>query len=642
MTELVDYRFVPLFGGTFRLNAVNTYKGISQIDGGTNIVLGVDNALPPSGTAMLFSSSLNLNGHDQTLGYFISAGSPTVDLTDATLTIKNDIDPAFGGAWSGTISGSGNLVKTGGGLQQFSLPVGLANTYTGGTTVEQGTLQIIGNINGLPAGAPVVIGKDGCLQLTPTAVDSGLAANTPVTFSGDISGAGELQVTTLETLVLSGNNTYTGGTRISNGRLLVSADNNMGAPSGKITFFSNGSNPGPILTYGAAFNSTRDVTVDTANAFVDTREHNVALGNVQANPLLPQGSFYKLAGTGTLTVNHVRGVNTLGVWEGTLRIAPSGGSAAGVSTAGTLSILPAGRLDLSDNKLITAMAPGTWNGTNYTDVAGLVDAGRGPAGNALWDGTTGIITSDTRAINNGDLVSIGVAKVGDVRTVADTETTTFAGQTVLGSDTLVMATWGGESVDRLFVKIRDTMPPNFGTILDDEEKLAVVAYILQTGGYPSGTRELAVGRELAAIQILRKGEQAAVQNFSLVETVGCLARGADEAWVLISTSEPTVTQDDAPAPGALAAAAVRPLGTGTFRLHSVAPFKPVETGCREHEGALVAEDAEKLRHATGTAAPVDAVCPIRLRDPLAPMVAAERESVTIDVEALAARYRDVR
>jgi hypothetical protein len=73
-----------------------------------------------------------------------------------------------------------------------------------------------------------------------------------------------------------------------------------------------------------------------------------------------------------------------------------------------------------------------------------VDSGRGSAGNALWDGA-GVVTTDTRAINNGDLVSIGVAQVSEVRTVADTETTTFAGQTVLGSDTLVMVTWGGDA-----------------------------------------------------------------------------------------------------------------------------------------------------------------------------------------------------
>ncbi len=172
-----------------------------------------------------------------------------------------------------------------------------------------------------------------------------------------------------------------------------------------------------------------------------------------------------------------------------------------------------------------------------------------------------------------------------------------------------MATWGGESVDRLFVKIRDTMPPNFGTILDDDEKLAVVAYILQTGGYPSGARELRVGRELASIQILRKGERPAVQNFSLVETVGCLARGLDDAWVLTSTSEPAATRDDAPAPEALAAAAARPLGTGTFRLHSVAPFEPdAHVGQKMEARGLVYRAEGDARLTLTSLRPVGASC----------------------------------
>jgi mono/diheme cytochrome c family protein len=137
-----------------------------------------------------------------------------------------------------------------------------------------------------------------------------------------------------------------------------------------------------------------------------------------------------------------------------------------------------------------------------------------------------------------------------------------------------MEAWGGESIERLFAKIRDTMPPTFGTILDESENLAIVSFILQTGGYPSGPRELANGGELAAIRILRKGEQASVQNFSLVHTVGCLARHADNSWVLTNTAEPSVTQDAAPGPEALAAAAATPLGKETFALFSVVPFNP--------------------------------------------------------------------
>jgi S-disulfanyl-L-cysteine oxidoreductase SoxD len=136
-------------------------------------------------------------------------------------------------------------------------------------------------------------------------------------------------------------------------------------------------------------------------------------------------------------------------------------------------------------------------------------------------------------------------------------------------------TWGSEPIASLFAKIRDTMPPNFGTSIDDQTKLDIVAYILQTNGYPSGAAELTQnGSDLATAQILKKGEQALVQNFSLVQTVGCLDRGPDNTWVLTRTSDPLVTRDDAPSPQSLASAATRPLGTRTFRLLSAKPFSP--------------------------------------------------------------------
>jgi len=135
--------------------------------------------------------------------------------------------------------------------------------------------------------------------------------------------------------------------------------------------------------------------------------------------------------------------------------------------------------------------------------------------------------------------------------------------------------WGGDTIESLFGKIRDTMPPNFGTILDDQAKLDIVTYILQTNGYPAGSNNLALdGNDLATAQILKKGEQASVQNFSLVQTVGCLARGPDNTWVLTRTADLTTTREDAPSAQGLAAAAARPLGTRTYRLLSVMPFSP--------------------------------------------------------------------
>jgi dethiobiotin synthetase len=63
----------------------------------------------------------------------------------------------------------------------------------------------------------------------------------------------------------------------------------------------------------------------------------------------------------------------------------------------------------------------------------------------------------------------------------------------------------------------------------------------------------------------------------------------------------------------------------------VAVMKPIETGV---EGEP--DDARRLAAASGDPAPLDDVCPYRLRAPLAPAVAARLEGVALDVERLVA------
>lgn len=63
----------------------------------------------------------------------------------------------------------------------------------------------------------------------------------------------------------------------------------------------------------------------------------------------------------------------------------------------------------------------------------------------------------------------------------------------------------------------------------------------------------------------------------------------------------------------------------------VGVLKPVETGVDGEP-----EDATRLRTAAGDPAPLDDVCPYRLRAPLAPAVAARQEQVEIDVDRLLA------
>lgn len=70
----------------------------------------------------------------------------------------------------------------------------------------------------------------------------------------------------------------------------------------------------------------------------------------------------------------------------------------------------------------------------------------------------------------------------------------------------------------------------------------------------------------------------------------------------------------------------------------VGVMKPAETGCAPGtDGTLYAADAARLRWFAGQSTPLDIVCPFRLRDPLAPAVAARREGVALDLEDIAAR-----
>ena len=146
-----------------------------------------------------------------------------------------------------------------------------------------------------------------------------------------------------------------------------------------------------------------------------------------------------------------------------------------------------------------------------------------------------------------------------------------------------MTTWGGGSVTRLFEKIRDTMPPFATSTLDDTTKLDVVAFILQTNGFPAADRELALG-ELEGIQILAQGEQPKAQNFARVAVVGCLARGDANRFVLTSATEPAVAAENA-------AALIPSPGTARVVLLNAAQFNPdAQIGRRVEARGLVYRD----------------------------------------------------
>jgi dethiobiotin synthetase len=70
----------------------------------------------------------------------------------------------------------------------------------------------------------------------------------------------------------------------------------------------------------------------------------------------------------------------------------------------------------------------------------------------------------------------------------------------------------------------------------------------------------------------------------------------------------------------------------------VGVMKPVETGCPSRAGRLRPPDALALREAAGSRDALDLINPYRFREPLAPMVAAERLGRDIDCERLMERF----
>jgi hypothetical protein len=101
-----------------------------------------------------------------------------------------------------------------------------------------------------------------------------------------------------------------------------------------------------------------------------------------------------------------------------------------------------GKLNLNDNKLIvTAIgATGSLSGTAYSGMTGSIQSGRN---GGAWNGS-GIITTASAAINS-NYTTLAIARAADIRPATSTATALWAGQTITGTDTLIMYTYGGDA-----------------------------------------------------------------------------------------------------------------------------------------------------------------------------------------------------
>ncbi|MGA2620279.1 MAG: autotransporter-associated beta strand repeat-containing protein, partial [Thermoguttaceae bacterium] len=315
--------------GTLTLSGANTFTGGVNITAGT-LLLGSNGALnnaAGSENAVAFTANstgtLTLNGHGvviSNLSTSAAPGTPVVQNSSAaaTLTVGNaaNLSGVFAGQIQDGTGGALSLVKTGTG----TLTLAGANTYTGGTTVSSGTLQVG---SGGPAGTLGSGAVADAAQLLFNRSDTYVASQA-------ISGVGGLTQIGAGTLILAAANTYSGGTTVSAGTLAVAGSLNAtgGLTVGGGSFSFGGAaaqtvngltvNPGqsavantnpaatPVLTLGPITrNIGGTVDFDTATNASNTNEVTTTFANV--NGIIGgwatqgNGATWAVAGSGTAT-----------------------------------------------------------------------------------------------------------------------------------------------------------------------------------------------------------------------------------------------------------------------------------------------------------------------------------------------------
>ena len=373
-------------------------------------------------------------------GYTISGG--TLNLTGASVA-DNTIE--VGGSTNVTIASriqtTAGLTKAGSGR----LVVTAANTYSGGTTITGGTLQVGNGSSGSFSG-DVAVETGGRLAFDP---------GTSTTFAGGISGNGSVVKTGSGNLILSGANSHSGGTRLESGSLTAGGGSAFGV--GGVTVVDGG-------LYAAAGTSvTNPITVGEVSG--------------GGTPVLVAGWDFQTTDTGGTAV--VGAPNTPNVY------------AANIGT---------GTLYLDGSNSSSSWSAVQLNGFSGTDVnagPGFSTVTTSPASLALVanaaNGQHAVFALDmtgyslldlsyaTRYSNSNAFTSQAWSVSTDGTTWQEVETVTVDSSTFLAKDVATITALAGSSTAYLRLTV------DGATSLSANNRLDNVQLLATPGSLPSGT-----------------------------------------------------------------------------------------------------------------------------------------------------------
>ncbi|EDH6607365.1 AIDA autotransporter-like protein ShdA, partial [Salmonella enterica subsp. enterica serovar Gambia] len=368
---------------TLELNTGGTFD--NAISGSGQVVKSGDDALTLSG-ANTYSGGTLISGGTLVASNVEALG--TGDVTDNAVLELNT-----GGTFDNVISGSGQVVKSG----DDALTLSGSNTYTGGTTINDGTL-IATSVEALGTG-----------DVTDNAT---LELNTGGDFINNIGGTGRVEKSGDDTLTLSGSNTYTGGTLINGGTLVASNVEALG--TGDVT-----DNATLALNTGGTF----DNAISGSGQVVKSGDETLTLS----------GTNSYTGGTtisgGTLVATNVEALGSGDVTDdATLEL----------NTGGTFdnAISGSGQVVKSGDKMLTLSGANSYSGGT------LISDGTLVASNVEALGTGDVTNNATLELNTGGDFTNNISGSGQVEKSGDDALTlsganSYSGGTLISDGTLV-------------------------------------------------------------------------------------------------------------------------------------------------------------------------------------------------------------
>ncbi|GAB1487856.1 hypothetical protein MASR2M8_02970 [Opitutaceae bacterium] len=469
--------------GTVNLSGANSYTGATTISAGTLQISGANERISnDSDVSVASGATFDVNNLTETVGSITGAGNITL----GTGTLRTNADNSST-TFSGVISGTGGtLEKIGSG----TLTLSGANTYTGATNIAGGTLTL-GASERLSNSTAVNVTSGATFNLAGFTETVGSIAgnanitlgagsllaggdNTSTTFSGVISGTGgTLTKQGTGTMTLSGANTYTGLTTVSNGTLNIQNGSALGTSAA-----------GTTVSSGATLALQGGITV---------ADETLTLSGTGYNST---GALRNVADTNTWNGNVTLGGNTTIVSAGgQLNIGGSAISGIDTFSVGSNQLIfntDGGNIDIRAG--LTGSSPGTITKTG-TGTLTLSGADNTFSGNYLINDGQVTLATPTYL---GSYVNKGIQ--GDI-TIGDN--TGAAGSASLVMSTLVPG--NNRIADTVNVRVNSDGLFNLAGRSD-----AIAALTIQGGDVTTGVGTLDLGGN---VSFLSSGREATISGF---------------------------------------------------------------------------------------------------------------------------------